>query len=87
MRPPFSEDRLKLLPNGDVRFALEKPWTDGTTHIDHTPLEFMAKLAALVTKPGKNNLIYRGVFAPNHRPAPSSSPSAAGARPNNITTM
>ena len=38
---------------------------DGTTHLLFDGLEFMKKLAGLVTRPRINQLIYHGVFAPN----------------------
>jgi hypothetical protein len=41
--------------------------SDGTTAILFEPSEFLERLAALVPRPEKNLLIYRGLLAPNHK--------------------
>ena len=64
-RPAVSEQRLSLTKNGNVRYQLKTPYRDGTTHVIFEPLDFMAKLAALVPKPRVNLTRYHGVFAPN----------------------
>ncbi len=51
-RPAVSEKRLSLNPNGNVRYQLKTPYRDGTTHVIFEPLDFIARLAALVPKPG-----------------------------------
>jgi hypothetical protein len=50
-RPAVSEKRLSLTPNGNVRYQLKTPYRDGTTHVIFEPLDFIARLAALVPKP------------------------------------
>ena len=50
-RPAVSEQRLSLTPNGNVRYQLKTPNCDGNTHIIFQPLDFIARLAALVPKP------------------------------------
>ena len=62
-RPPISDDRLSLSPDGRVVLALKTPWADGTTHIAYEPLDFLAKLAALIPRPHKNLVLYHGVLA------------------------
>ena len=42
-------------------------WHDGTTHVLFEPVDFIAKLAALVPRPHKNLVIYHGVLAANPR--------------------
>jgi hypothetical protein len=42
---------------------LKKPFSDGTTHIVFTPLEFIEKLSALVPKPRVHLIRYAGAFA------------------------
>jgi hypothetical protein len=32
-RPPISDDRLALLPDGHVALRLKTPWSDGSTHV------------------------------------------------------
>jgi len=40
------------------------PYPDGATHITLKPLDFIARLAALLPKPGVTLTRFRGVFAP-----------------------
>jgi hypothetical protein len=44
---------------------LKTPYRDGTTHMYFNPLDFIARLAALVPKPRVNLNRFHGVFAPN----------------------
>ena len=46
---------------------LKTPYRDGTTHVIFQPLDFLARLAALVPRPRVNLIRYYGVFAPNSR--------------------
>ena len=46
----IAEQRLSLMPNGNVRYQLKTPYRDGTTHVMFEPLGFIARLAALVPK-------------------------------------
>jgi hypothetical protein len=64
-RPAVSEKRLSLTNNGLVRYQLKTPYRDGTTHVFFEPLDFLARLAALVPKPRVNLTRFHGVFAPN----------------------
>jgi ribosomal protein S30 len=64
-RPALSEQRLSLTAAGKVRYQLKTPWRNGTTHVVYEPLDFLAKLAALVPRPRVNLTRYHGVFAPN----------------------
>lgn len=64
-RPAISEERLSLTSTGKVRYELKTPYHDGTTHVFFEPLDFMAKLAALVPPPRLNLVRFFGVFAPN----------------------
>ena len=50
-RPAIAEQRLSLTPNGRVRYQLQTPYRDGTTYVIFEPLDFIARLAALVPKP------------------------------------
>ncbi|MFT5577938.1 MAG: hypothetical protein ACI9WS_000690 [Paraglaciecola psychrophila] len=49
-RSAVSEKRLALTSRGMVTYELKTPYRDGTTHIIFEPLDFMAKLAALVLR-------------------------------------
>ena len=46
---------------------LKTPYHDGTTHVIFEPLDFIARLAALVPKPRVNLTRYHGVFSPNSK--------------------
>lgn len=63
----MSEKRLSLTPNGNVRYQLKTPYKDGATHVIFEPLNFIARLAALVPKPRVNLTRFHGVFAPNSK--------------------
>ncbi len=47
-RPPISNKRLSLTPDGRVVHELRAPFRDGTTHFVFEPLVFIERLAALV---------------------------------------
>lgn len=64
-RPSVAENRLALTTNGQIRYELKTPYRDGTTHVIFQPLDFIAKLAALIPKPRVNLTRFHGVFAPN----------------------
>ena len=66
-RPAVSKQLLSLTPNGNVRYQLKTPYRDGTTHVMFEPLDFVARLAALVPKPRVNLTRFHGVFAPTSR--------------------
>ena len=77
-RPAVSEKRLSLTPNGNIRYQLKTPYRDGTTHVIFEPLDFIARLAALVPKPRVNLTRFHGVFAPNSRDRASVTPAKRG---------
>ena len=66
-RPAISEKRLSLTEGGNIRYQLKTPYRDGTTHVIFEPLDFIARLAALVPKPRVNLTRFHGVFAPNSK--------------------
>jgi len=66
-RPAVSEKRLSLTPNGNIRYQLKTPYLDGTTHVIFEPLDFVARLAALVPRPRVNLTRFHGVFVPNSK--------------------
>jgi hypothetical protein len=66
-RPAVSEKRLSLTRGGHIRYQLKTPYRDGTTHVIFEPLDFIARLAALVPRPRVNLTRYHGVFAPNSK--------------------
>ncbi len=66
-RPAVSEKHLSLLDDGRICYELKMPYRDGTTHVIFEPLDFLARLAALVPKPRVNLTRFHGVFAPNSK--------------------
>ena len=50
---------------GSARGCAKTPYRDGTTHIVLEPLDFMARLAALVPPPRAHLTRFHGVFAPH----------------------
>jgi hypothetical protein len=77
-RPAVSEKRLSLTPNGNIRYQLKTPYRDGTTHVIFEPLDFIARLAALVPKPRVNLTRFHGVFAPNSKHRARVTPAKRG---------
>jgi hypothetical protein len=66
-RPAVSTQRLSLTRNGQLRYQLKTPYNDGTTHVIFEPLDFIARLVALVPRPRVNLTRYHGVFAPHSK--------------------
>jgi len=64
-RTPVSEKQLFLTSRGEIGYTLKTPYRDGTTHVIFEPLDFIARLAALVPPPRLNLTRFHGVFAPN----------------------
>jgi hypothetical protein len=81
-RPPVSVERLDRTAQGQVRYRLKTPYCDGTTHIVLEPLDFIARLAALVPPPRVHLTRFHGVFAAHAalRAAITAGGRGAGAR-------
>ena len=45
-----------------IVYELKAPYRDGTTHVVFEPLDFLAKLAALVPRPSADLVRYHGVW-------------------------
>jgi Putative transposase len=62
--PPAARDeRLLPGPDGLVRIALKKPFSDGTVAVDLDPLSLPCRLVALVPAPRFHTVRYSGVLA------------------------
>ena len=55
-RPPLAVKRLSLSRQGKVVYTLKTPYRDGTTRVVFEPIDFIARLAALVPRPRINNI-------------------------------
>lgn len=63
LRPPLATERLLPGPDGLVRIALKKPFSDGTVAVDLDPLSLLCRLVALVPAPRFHTVRYFGVLA------------------------
>ena len=59
-RPALALERLSTNEVGHVVYQLKAPHHDGTTHFVFEPLDFLARLAALVPRPRGNLVRYHG---------------------------
>jgi hypothetical protein len=64
-RPAVASGRVTRLPDGNVAYRVKSPRSTGATHRVMTPMEFMARLSALVPPPRTPLVRYHGVVAPN----------------------
>ena len=62
LRPPVAQERLQWTDHGQVRLALRRAWSDGTTHLLFDPVELLERHAALTPRPRVNLLLYHGVL-------------------------
>jgi len=63
LRPPLSTEQLLPEPDGLVRLALKKPFSDGTVAVDLDPLSLLCRLVALVSAPRFHTVRYSDVLA------------------------
>lgn len=66
-RPPIAIKRLSVDAQGRVVYRYKRPFRDGSTQVVLEPLDFIARLAALVPRPRLNLTRFHGVFAPNFK--------------------
>ena len=66
-RPAVAEERLSTNDKDDVVYKFKKPWSDGTTAIKMTQMEFMERLAALVPRPKIHLTRFHGVLGPHYK--------------------
>jgi hypothetical protein len=83
-RPPFSLERLRMLSGGRIAYRIKKLGAGRAKHRVMTPLELLARLAALVPPPRYPLVRYHGVLAPHaewRREIVPRPPTAPGAQP------
>jgi len=56
-RAPIHLERRSLAPDGKWIYALRRRWRDGTSAIQFEPLDFLARLAAIVPGPAKTRAL------------------------------
>ena len=64
LRPAVAQERVTHGPDGLVRIALKKPFSDGTVAVDMDPLSLLCRLAASVPPPRLHLVRYAGILAP-----------------------
>jgi hypothetical protein len=64
LRPAVAQERITRGPDGLVRIALKRPFSDGTVAVDLDPLSLLSRLAASVPPPRLHTVRYAGVLAP-----------------------
>jgi hypothetical protein len=62
-RPPLAQDRLEMHGDGGVRYRFKAAWKDGTHAVLLDPLDFIARLCALIPSPRFHTVRYHGVLA------------------------
>jgi hypothetical protein len=67
LRPPLAQGRLSLTDDGQVLYRMKRTFSDGTSAIQFTPRDFVARLCALVPPPRFNMTRYHGIFAAHAR--------------------
>lgn len=63
LRPPIASERVQQGPDGLVRIALKRAFSDGTIAIDLDPLSLLCRLCASVPAPKLHTVRYAGVLA------------------------
>ncbi len=78
---PLWSSRVSLGPDGLVRVALKKPFSDGTVAVDMDPLSLLCRLAAAVPAPRFHTTRYAGVLASASRLRSRIAPKPATSAP------
>ena len=66
-RPSLNEERLSINNQGQVLYKLKTPYSNGTTHIVLSPLDFLSRLCSLIPRPRVHLTRFHGVFAPHFK--------------------
>ncbi|MDD4976602.1 MAG: transposase [Bacteriovorax sp.] len=83
LRGPIAKDRISYDDSGKVRLKLKTPYSDGTTHLQFTPDQFIKRVISLIPPPRQNLIRYIGVFGARHK---KRSVITAMARPKKVKT-
>ncbi|MBI2389573.1 MAG: transposase [Deltaproteobacteria bacterium] len=65
-RPPFALERLSVLPDGRIAYRIKQS-RKNATHRILSPIELLARIAALIPPPRHPFLRYHGVLGPSSR--------------------
>ena len=69
-RPPMSQERLELAADGRIVHRFKRAWRDGTHSIALDPLDFIARLVAMIPPPRTHMVRYHGVLAAHAKARP-----------------
>lgn len=67
MCPVWSVTHVLKRTTGKVKLQLKTPYSDGTTHLEFTPDQFIKRIIALIPPPKQNLIRYIGVFGARHK--------------------
>ena len=76
----FALRTAELIATQSAIYPLKTPYRGDTTHFVFAPLDFLARLAALVPRPRGNLVRYHGILAPNARHRSRVVPATPGRR-------
>jgi hypothetical protein len=63
-RPIPAPDAFSTSPSGAIRYRLEHPFADGTTHVEFDPASLSARLDALLPRGARADVNLHGILAP-----------------------
>ena len=63
-RSALANERVQTNAAGQAVLKLKTAWRDGTTHLVMSPLKFMQRMAALVSRTRLHLIRFHGVLAP-----------------------
>ena len=86
LRPAVAQERITHGPEGLVRIALKKAFSDGTVAVDLDPLSLLCRLAAAVPPPKMHTVRYAGVLASASPVRPQISPAAPASEETSVTS-
>ena len=66
-RPPLADAQITLRRDGQVSIKLRKSRKDGSTHLVLEPVRLLRRLAWLIPPPGRKEIRFSGVLAPNSK--------------------
>jgi len=66
-RGPLANERISYEETGKVRLELKTPYSNGTTHLEFTPDQFIKRIISLIPPPRQNLIRYVGVFGARHK--------------------
>ena len=83
-RPRMSRERLELAPDGRIVHRFKRAWRDGTHSIALDPLDFIARLVAMIPPPRAHMVRYHGVLAAHAKARPEVVPQPEPVEPTQM---